>query len=83
MGPSPSQDAIARERAESIVAAIAKLPAEFRRVVEMSRFEGKSHAEIAKELGISEVNSRQLLSRALARLTSLGKEAPKGGESAP
>lgn len=69
--PTPSQDAVARERAEQIVAAIAKLPPEWRRVVELARFEGKSHAEIAALLGISVEASRQTLSRALARLSAL------------
>ncbi len=69
--PTPSQDAVARERAEEIVAAIAKLPPQWRRVVELARFEGKSHTEIAAALGITVEASRQTLSRALARLTSL------------
>ena len=66
--PTPSQDAIARERAVEIVAALEQLPPDARRIVELSRFDGKSHAEIAALLGITPVHSRQLLSRALARL---------------
>ncbi|MBL8841157.1 MAG: sigma-70 family RNA polymerase sigma factor [Planctomycetes bacterium] len=69
--PTPSQQAVARERAAEVVAALAKLPPESRRVIELARFEGKSHAEIAAELGITVAASRQLLSRALARLAAL------------
>jgi RNA polymerase sigma-70 factor (ECF subfamily) len=75
-GPTPSQEAIAREQAEELSQALARLPSELRRVIELARIQGWSHAEIAAELGISEVNSRKLLSRALARLTSLRGGAP-------
>jgi len=75
--PTPSQDAMAHERAEEIVRAIERLPPDMRRVVELARFERRSHSEIAAALGISEENSRKLLSRALARLTSL-----RGGDAA-
>jgi len=68
--PTPSQAAVARERAEEIVAALAKLPPDSRRIIELARFEGKSHAEIAALLGITVADSRQRLARALARLAA-------------
>lgn len=59
--PEPSSDAdndplsevINSELEERVDEAIAALPAECRRVFEMSRFMGMKHAEIASELGIS------------------------------
>jgi DNA-directed RNA polymerase specialized sigma24 family protein len=35
-----------------------------------ARIEGLSHAQIAERLGISEANSRKMLSRALVRLAN-------------
>jgi RNA polymerase sigma factor (sigma-70 family) len=68
---SPSGHAIAREEAERLEAAFAKLPAEAREVIVLSRVVGLSHAEIAAELDRTEGSVRTLLSRSLAKLSAL------------
>lgn len=47
---------------------IMAMPDSFRAVFNLSVFEGMPHTQIAKELGITEVNSRSLLSRGKAWL---------------
>ena len=69
---TPSRGAIAREDAERLRAALAELPEHYREIVELAHVDGLSHREIATRLGITETNSRVLLSRALARLATLG-----------
>ena len=69
---TPSREAAAREEAERLAALIGELPERYGEVVRLARIEGLTHAEIAERLGVSEVTSRKLLSRALARLGTLG-----------
>ncbi len=64
---TPSQEVGRREEIARVQAALEQLPENYRRVIELAQLEGRSHREIAAELGISEANSRVLLSRALAR----------------
>jgi RNA polymerase sigma-70 factor (ECF subfamily) len=68
---SPSLQAIGRERQEILARALAELPEDQRRVVTMARLQGRTHAEIAVELGRSEPACRMLLRRALVRLATL------------
>jgi RNA polymerase sigma-70 factor (ECF subfamily) len=68
---TPSQEASLQEQYSRLEAAIERLPPEQRRVVVLAKLEGRSHREIAAELGISEGHSRVLLARGLARLASL------------
>lgn len=69
---TPSADAVRREDAERLQAALAQLPEHYREIIELAQVDGLSHREIAARLSISETNSRVLLSRALARLATLG-----------
>ena len=64
-----------REEVERLRAALSKLPENYRQVIHLAHVDGLSHREIAERLGISEANSRVLLSRALARLATLGVSA--------
>jgi RNA polymerase sigma-70 factor (ECF subfamily) len=68
--PTPSRDAAAREGLRRLVSAFATLPPEWREVILLARVQGWSHAQIAARLGRSEVATRSLLSRALARLST-------------
>lgn len=70
---SPSGELLRQEELAVVEACFAQLEPRQREVLELSRLEGKSHAEIAAQLSISEANSRMLLSRALARLTTLAQ----------
>jgi RNA polymerase sigma-70 factor (ECF subfamily) len=68
----PGSAAELREDVERLRAALAHLPENYRDVLLLSNVDGLSHKQIADKLGISEANSRVLLSRALARLATLG-----------
>lgn len=67
---TPSVQAAAREELQRVEAAFGKLAPEKQEVVLMARLMGLSHAEIAKELGKTEVAVRSILSRALAELAA-------------
>lgn len=68
---TPSRAAIAREDLERVEAAFDRMPDDYREVLVRSRVLGMSHREIAADIGRTEAATRQLLSRALARLTTL------------
>jgi RNA polymerase sigma-70 factor (ECF subfamily) len=65
---TPSGQAAAREELARVEVGFAALAPEKQEVILMARLMGLSHAEIARELGKSEVAVRSLLSRALAEL---------------
>jgi RNA polymerase sigma-70 factor (ECF subfamily) len=67
-GPTPSQVASAREKAEAIDRALAELPDNQRDAVTMSRLMGLSYPEVAAELGCSESAVRGLVMRGLAAI---------------
>lgn len=69
---TPSREAAAHEDRARLAALLEQLPERYRIAVELARIRGLGHAEIAEQLGISEAASRQLLTRALARLATLG-----------
>ena len=69
---TPSREAVAHEDRARLAALLEQLPERYRVAVELARIRGLGHAEIAERLGISEAASRQLLTRALARLATLG-----------
>jgi RNA polymerase sigma-70 factor, ECF subfamily len=71
-GGTPSEAAALHEEVERLRAALAKLPENYRQIIQLAHVEGLAHKEIAARLSISEANSRVLLSRALARLATLG-----------
>lgn len=74
---TPSLDAIANEELARFQAAFAQLPERHQQVILLHHVEALGHAEIGARLGISEANSRMLLSRALGRLARLA--AATGG----
>ncbi|MBK7642293.1 MAG: RNA polymerase sigma factor [Planctomycetes bacterium] len=65
---TPSRAAAAREELERLETALGTLSDEQREVVVLSKIVGLSHAQIAERLGKTEVATRSLLHRALARL---------------
>ncbi len=67
---SPGPDAIAadRELAARIEGLVAKLPAPERDIVRLRFAEGQAHRDIANQLGLTEINVRVKLYRALQRL---------------
>ncbi|MFO1078263.1 MAG: RNA polymerase sigma factor [Planctomycetota bacterium] len=67
---TPSQQAMAREELLAVERAFGQLAPEKQEVIVMNRLIGMSHAEIAKDLGKTEVAVRSMLSRALAELAS-------------
>ncbi|MBL9076196.1 MAG: sigma-70 family RNA polymerase sigma factor [Planctomycetes bacterium] len=67
---TPSRQAAAREELARAEEAFATLAPEKQEVVLMARLMGMSHAQIAGELGKTEVAVRSILSRALAELAA-------------
>lgn len=65
---TPSRHAAAREELAKLQTVLQTLDEEKRDVIVLSRIVGLSHAELAAELGKSEVAVRKLLSRALAEV---------------
>jgi RNA polymerase sigma-70 factor (ECF subfamily) len=68
---TPSQVALQREELERLERAFAGLAPAQREIIELAHFQDRPHSEIAAQLSISEAHSRVLLSRALARLSTL------------
>ncbi|MDX9881167.1 MAG: RNA polymerase sigma-70 factor [Prolixibacteraceae bacterium] len=64
----PLTDLIGRELEEKIKAEIEKLPEQCREIFYLSRFEERSHKEIADQLGISENTVKVQIYRALIKL---------------
>lgn len=71
---TPSQFASAREQIERIEAALSTLDDDQREVVVLSRIAGFSRAEVAAEMGRTEASVRNLLHRALTKLSALLEE---------
>jgi RNA polymerase sigma-70 factor (ECF subfamily) len=65
---TPSNEAMRAEDLQALERGFAQLSESDRRILRMAHLEGRSHAEIAEQLGLTEVSSRKQLSRALARL---------------
>ena len=68
---TPSQAAIGREMAERLEAAFDELPEDYREVLTLHRVVGLSHAEAAAQMGRTVDSVRNLLHRALARLSGI------------
>jgi len=66
---TPSQAAIGRETAAAVSASLAALTEEHREVVTLARLVRLPHQVIAEVMGRSEEATRQLLARAMVRLT--------------
>lgn len=68
---SPTHSSDARDQVEEFERAFFKLADQEREIILMARIEELSHAQIAERLGVTEANSRKMLSRAMVRLASL------------
>jgi len=79
-GESPEEAALAQDERRRLRQALAKLPERYQRILAL-RFEaGLSHRDIAQVMGLSEVNVRVTLLRALRRLRLLlDREVSDGG----
>jgi RNA polymerase sigma-70 factor (ECF subfamily) len=77
---TPSQGAVAAETARALEQALASLSEDHREAITLARVVGLPHRVIAEVTGRSEAASRQLLGRALLRLT---RELQARGVNAP
>jgi RNA polymerase sigma-70 factor (ECF subfamily) len=66
---TPSRDAVAAESAKALQEALATLPEEYREIITLARVVGLPHRVIGEVTGRSEEAARQLLGRAMVRLT--------------
>jgi RNA polymerase sigma factor (sigma-70 family) len=67
--PSPEQATESRERMRRLVAAVEHLPPHTRRAFELHKFDGHSHAETARILGVSRKTVEKQVSAALKHIT--------------
>jgi RNA polymerase sigma-70 factor (ECF subfamily) len=74
--PDPLDHTAAREEAEALARAVARLPADQRRVIELRHRDGLPFAGVADALGRSEEAARKLWLRAVRRLRA---ELGEGG----
>ncbi len=77
---SPSRGAVAQEELERIERAFAALPEDYREAVLLSRIVGLPRGEVARAMERSEASVRNLLHRALVRLSALLSEPGPAGE---
>jgi RNA polymerase sigma-70 factor (ECF subfamily) len=68
---TPTRELALQEQMEQIERAFQRLPEEQREVITLAKIVGLPHAEIARSTGRTEAASRQLLRRAMIRLTRL------------
>ena len=71
---APDPQLQAYEEHAALQAALEKLTAKERRVLEMTYFDGFSQAEVARRLGVSQMHISRLLRRALSQLRQLLEE---------
>ena len=77
--PGPDRRVGARQELDRLRVVVAGLPVQCRRVFELRKFEGLSHRDVAKRMGLSEKTVENHLARALARIgAALAKLAPAG-----
>jgi RNA polymerase sigma-70 factor (ECF subfamily) len=74
-GPEPDAALDAKRRLYRLVAAIEDLPPQCRRVFVMHKIEGRSHTEIAQELGVSRSAVEKHMITALKRLAAYSRDA--------
>ena len=66
--PSLSSEAVRREEAEAVLAALARLPAEYRAAIQLRTWDGLPFAEVGARTGRTEDAARMLFARAMKRL---------------
>jgi RNA polymerase sigma factor (sigma-70 family) len=84
--PGPDRRVGARQELERLRVIVAALPVQCRRVLELRKFEGLSHREVAQRMGLSEKTVENHLTRALARIAeALAASTPpnESGKSEP
>jgi RNA polymerase sigma factor (sigma-70 family) len=69
--PGPDRRVGARQELERLGAIVATLPVQCRRVFELRKFEGLSHRDVARQMGLSEKTVENHLTRALARIAEV------------
>lgn len=74
--PSPSDEAVRREQAESLHRALQRLPEDHRRVIVLRYLEERSFEEIGGMMGRSPDAARKLWSRAMGRLRQEWEDSP-------
>jgi RNA polymerase sigma-70 factor (ECF subfamily) len=74
--PTPSGEAIGRERAEAVQRALDRLPENYRRVLGLRYQQGCSFEEIGRQLGLTANAARKLLLRAVERVQQELDEPP-------
>ncbi|MFX8828790.1 sigma-70 family RNA polymerase sigma factor, partial [Acinetobacter baumannii] len=65
---TPEREVIARDELQRLRRAVAALPELSRRIVHLNRFEGRTHREIAAQLGISVTTVENHVRKVLERL---------------
>ena len=65
---SPPEQAAAREQEEALESALARLPEDYQRVLELRYDQGRSFAEVGAAMGRSEAAAKKLWLRAVRRL---------------
>jgi RNA polymerase sigma-70 factor (ECF subfamily) len=73
---SPERILIGRQAASMLSDAIEALPEQTRKILLMNRFDGKTHREIAEEMGISESAVYYHIRRSLEHLSSVRQHLP-------
>jgi RNA polymerase sigma-70 factor (ECF subfamily) len=66
--PSPSEQALGRERDQSLQRALERLPADYRHVLTLRHMDGYSFEEIGRSIGRSANAARKLWARSVERL---------------
>jgi RNA polymerase sigma-70 factor, ECF subfamily len=66
---SPSSNAVHREQAEALIAALGRIPEDYRRVIVWYQYDQYTFEEIGRRLDRSAEAARKIWSRALVRLT--------------
>lgn len=68
--PGPDRRLAAHQELERLLAIVARLPPRCRRAFELRKFQGLSHREVAKHMGLSEKTIENHLTRALASIAA-------------
>ena len=80
---TPVHDAELREQIGLLEGAFDELPEDYREVILLFHVVGLSHREVAERMDRTEAATRNLLSRALARLSRLLRGRAEGGPPGP
>ena len=78
--PEPERRLSARQELDRLRMIVAALPVQCRRVFELRKFEGLSHRDVARRMGLSEKTIENHLTRALARISAALAAVDPSGE---